>query len=126
MRCWGWHERPWISTLCAAFAAVVISAGAGVLLGAHVLPPAASFRSLLPYTDMSLHVLRLKRFNAPVKTAYERRPLKTATLRGVKDSPTCLSDRRLVNLDNSVKCVNFVEGLKLTPQDSLVANLLTL
>lgn len=117
MRCWGWPER--ISTLCAAFAAVVISAGAGLLLGAHVLPEVASFRSPLPFTDMSLHVLRLKRFNAPGQSVRERGPLKTAALRGVNDSLACLSDRRWV-FDPSVKCFN------LTPQDSLVAYLLML
>ena len=49
-------------------------------------------------------------------------PVKTFTLRGIKDSPPCLHDGRLLTLEDP-EYFNLVLGLKLSAQekDSLVA-----
>ena len=41
-------------------------------------------------------------------------PIKTFTLRGIKDSPPYLHDGRLMTLDDTVEFFNLVLGLKLT------------
>ncbi|MDB6101750.1 MAG: mauG, partial [Gammaproteobacteria bacterium] len=55
-------------------------------------------------------------------------PIKTFTLRGVKDSPPYLHDGRLPTLADTVEFFNLVLGTKLTQQEkeSLVSYLLTL
>jgi cytochrome c peroxidase len=55
-------------------------------------------------------------------------PIKTFTLRGIKDSPPYLHDGRLMTLADSVEFFNLVLGTKLTQEekDSLVAYLLAL
>lgn len=55
-------------------------------------------------------------------------PIKTFTLRGIKDSPPYLHDGRLLTLPDTVEFFNLVLGLKLSKdeKDDLVAYLLTL
>jgi cytochrome c peroxidase len=55
-------------------------------------------------------------------------PIKTFTLRGIKDSPPYLHDGRLMTLADCVEFFNLVMGLKLTQdeKDSLLAYLLAL
>ena len=55
-------------------------------------------------------------------------PIKTFTLRGIKDSPPYLHDGRLLTLADTVEFFNLVLELKLTQdeKDSLVAYMLTL
>ena len=55
-------------------------------------------------------------------------PIKTFTLRGIKDSPPYLHDGRLLTLADTVEFFNLVMGLKLTSaeKDSLVAYMLAL
>jgi len=55
-------------------------------------------------------------------------PIKTFTLRGIKDSPPYLHDGRLLTLADTVEFFNLVLGTKLTPQekDSLVTYMLAL
>jgi cytochrome c peroxidase len=44
-------------------------------------------------------------------------PIKTFTLRGIKDSPPYLHDGRLLTLDDTVEFFNIVLELRLTPQE---------
>ena len=55
-------------------------------------------------------------------------PIKTFTLRGIKDSPPYLHDGRLLTLADSVEFFNLVLGLKLTDDEkqNLVTYMLTL
>ena len=55
-------------------------------------------------------------------------PIKTFTLRGIKDSPPYLHDGRLMTLADCVEFFNLVLSLRLTPdeKDSLVAYMLAL
>ena len=55
-------------------------------------------------------------------------PIKTFTLRGIKDSPPYLHDGRLLTLADTVEFFNLVLGVKLTQpeKDALVAYMLTL
>jgi cytochrome c peroxidase len=55
-------------------------------------------------------------------------PIKTLTLRGIRDSPPYLHDGRLLTLADTVEFFNLVLGLKLTPQEkeALVAYMLAL
>jgi cytochrome c peroxidase len=99
--------------------------GKGRCAECHV--PAQSFM------DMSMHDLKIERFYAPGQTAsglviLPDGPIKTPTLRGIKDSPPYLHDGRLLTLADSVEFFNLVLGVKLTQveKDSLVAYLLTL
>lgn len=103
MRCWRWHERPRVSTLCVAFAAAVISAGAGSLPGAHGLPAAVSARMPLSFPGIRIRHLRLERFGAHL--------FKTPAVK----SAARLHDGGLLNL-----------ALLRQAKESLVANLLTL
>jgi cytochrome c peroxidase len=85
------------------------------------------------FMDMGMHDLKLERFYAAGQTAsglvvLPDGPIKTPTLRGIKDSPPYLHDGRLLTLADNVEFFNLVLGLKLTQaeKDSLVAYLLTL
>jgi cytochrome c peroxidase len=68
--------------------------------------------SLPDYTDNSLHDLMLERFYEPrmingiVATA--EGPIKTFTLRGIKDSPPYLHDGRLLTLEDTIEFFNLV------------------
>ena len=60
-----------------------------------------------------MHDLRVERFvDEP-----PRGPIKTFTLRGIKDSPPYLHDGRLLTLEDTVEFFNLVLGLKLTAQE---------
>jgi cytochrome c peroxidase len=80
-----------------------------------------------------MHDLHLERFYEPGRTVNDLvmlpdGPIKTFTLRGIKDSPPYLHDGRLPTLADTVEFFNLVMGVKLTAaeKDSLVAYMLTL
>jgi cytochrome c peroxidase len=65
------------------------------------------------YLDQQMHDLRVERFvDEP-----PRGPIKTFTLRGIKDSPPYLHDGRLLTLEDTVEFFNLVLALKLTVQE---------
>jgi cytochrome c peroxidase len=85
------------------------------------------------FLDHQMHDLRLERFYEPGRTVNDLvmlpdGPIKTFTLRGIKDSPPYLHDGRLLTLADTVEFFNVVLGVKLTQpeKDSLVAYMLTL
>jgi cytochrome c peroxidase len=73
------------------------------------------------YTDNSMHNLKVERFyktqtiNGLVATA--QGPIKTFTLRGIKESPPYFHDGRLPTLEDTVEFFNLVLELKLTAQE---------
>ena len=73
------------------------------------------------YTDNSMHDLMAERFFKPrmVNGRYATAdgPIKTFTLRGIKDSPPYMHDGRLLTLDDTVEFFNLVLGVKLTAQE---------
>ncbi len=73
------------------------------------------------YTDNSMHDLKAERFFKPQmvngRMASSDGPIKTFPLRGIKDSPPYLHDRRLLTLEDSVEFFNLVLGVKLTDQE---------
>jgi cytochrome c peroxidase len=77
------------------------------------------------YLDNEMHDLQLERF---LKDAAGDGPIKTFTLRGIKDSPPYLHDGRCLTLEDTVEFFNLVLGLKLTKDEKpdLVAFLRTL
>ncbi|MGJ0506567.1 MAG: cytochrome B6 [Methylocystis sp.] len=90
-------------------------------------PPATSF------LDNNMHDLKLERFYEIGHTAnglatLPDGPIKTFTLRGIKDTPPYLHDGRLLTLADTVEFFNFVLGVKLTQEEkeALVAYMLTL
>jgi cytochrome c peroxidase len=85
------------------------------------------------FTDNMMHDLQLERFYQPGQTVngmveLPDGPIKTFTLRGIKDSPPYLHDGRLLTLADTVEFFNLVLGLRLNQQekDDLVAYMLTL
>jgi cytochrome c peroxidase len=62
------------------------------------------------YLDNKMHDLQLERFLAEPP----RGPIKTFTLRGIKDSPPYMHDGRALTLEDTVEFFNLVLGLKLT------------
>ena len=85
------------------------------------------------FMDNQMHDLRLERFYRPGETVnglvmLPDGPIKTFTLRGIKDSPPYLHDGRLLTLADSVEFFNLVLSLKLTDDEkqSLVAYMLAL
>lgn len=85
------------------------------------------------FMDNAMHDLKLERFYKPGtvangQVAIPDGPIKTFTLRGIKDSPPYLHDGRLLTLADTVEFFNLVLELKLTQQekDDLVAYLLVL
>ena len=85
------------------------------------------------FTDNNMHDLKLERFYRTGASKADMvqqpdGPIKTFTLRGIKDSPPYLHDGRLLTLADTVEFFNLVLGLKLTPQEKeqLVAYMLTL
>jgi cytochrome c peroxidase len=85
------------------------------------------------FMDNNMHDLKLERFYKPGQTvndfvALPDGPIKTFTLRGIKDSPPYLHDGRLLTLADTVEFFNLALSLKLTQpeKDDLVAYLLTL
>lgn len=85
------------------------------------------------FMDNNMHDLKLERFYQAGK-AYNDfvtlpdGPIKTFTLRGIKDSPPYLHDGRLMTLADTVEFFNLVLGTKLEQdeKDALVAYLMTL
>ncbi|WP_256327750.1 cytochrome B6 [Nitrosospira sp. Nl5] len=78
--------------------------GKGQCAGCHK-PPA--------FLDHQMHDLKLERFvNEPGDG-----PMKTFTLRGIKDSPPYLHDGRLLTLEDTVEFFNLVLQLKLTDEE---------
>jgi cytochrome c peroxidase len=87
----------------------------------------------LAFMDNNMHDLKLERFYRIGKTENDLvmlpdGPIKTFTLRGIKDSPPYLHDGRLPTLADTVEFFNLVLGLKLSQQekDALVAYMLIL
>jgi cytochrome c peroxidase len=85
------------------------------------------------FMDNNMHDLRLERFYEIGETAngmvlLPDGPIKTFTLRGIKDSPPYMHDGRLMTLADTVEFFNLVLGLELTQaeKDSLVAYMLAL
>ena len=89
--------------------------------------------SSMSFTDNNMHDLKLERFYKVGQTSNDMvaipdGPIKTFTLRGIKESPPYLHDGRLPTLADTVEFFNLVLGTKLNQQDkdALVAYLLTL
>jgi cytochrome c peroxidase len=85
------------------------------------------------FLDNNMHDLKLERFYQPGKVVNDfvtlpDGPIKTFTLRGIKDSPPYLHDGRLLTLADTVEFFNLILGIKLTQQEkeALVAYMLTL
>jgi cytochrome c peroxidase len=85
------------------------------------------------FMDNQMHDLRLERFYRTGETVnglvmLPDGPIKTFTLRGIKDSPPYMHDGRLLTLADCVEFFNLVLELKLTDDEkqSLVAYMLTL
>ncbi len=85
------------------------------------------------FLDNMMHDLKLERFYQIGQTVNGQvmlpdGPIKTFTLRGIKDSPPYLHDGRLLTLADTVEFFNLVLGLKLNQpeKDDLVAYMLTL
>ncbi|RUY20242.1 cytochrome B6, partial [Mesorhizobium sp. M7A.F.Ca.CA.001.13.2.1] len=85
------------------------------------------------FMDNNMHDLKLERFYKVGQTfndqvAIPDGPIKTFTLRGIKDSPPYLHDGRLMTLGDTVEFFNLVLGTKLdqSEKEALVAYLLTL
>ena len=66
------------------------------------------------YLDDKMHDLKLERF---LKNEPGDGPIKTFTLRGIKDSPPYLHDGRCLTLEDTVEFFNLVLELKLTSQE---------
>ena len=74
------------------------------------------------FMDNNMHDLQLERFYKIGQTfndqvAMPDGPIKTFTLRGIKDSPPYLHDGRLLTLDDTVEFFNLVLGTKLTQKE---------
>lgn len=73
------------------------------------------------YTDNNMHNLQVERFFKQVtingRTASADGPIKTFSLRGIKDSPPYLHDGRLLTLADTVEFFNLVLELKLNAQE---------
>jgi cytochrome c peroxidase len=74
------------------------------------------------FMDNNMHDLKLERFYRTGQTvndfvALPDGPIKTFTLRGIKDSPPYLHDGRLLTLADTVEFFNLILGLKLTQQE---------
>lgn len=66
------------------------------------------------YLDDKMHDLQLERF---LRDEPGDGPIKTFTLRGIKDSPPYLHDGRCLTLEDTVEFFNLVQELKLTPEE---------
>ena len=65
------------------------------------------------FLDHQMHDLRVERFTAEPGDG----PIKTFTLRGIKDSPPYLHDGRCLTLEDTVEFFNLVLSLKLNQQE---------
>jgi cytochrome c peroxidase len=70
------------------------------------------------YTDQTMHDLQLERFYEPTlingMLATAEGPIKTFTLRGIKDSPPYFHDGRLLTLEDTIEFFNVVLQTQLT------------
>jgi cytochrome c peroxidase len=70
------------------------------------------------YLDDKMHDLKVERFYTPRtingEWIHSEGPIKTFTLRGIKDSPPYLHDGRLLTLEDTVEFFNLVLGVQLT------------
>jgi cytochrome c peroxidase len=77
--------------------------------------------SLPFYTDHSMHDLKVERFYEPRmingRMASADGPIKTFTLRGIKESPPYLHDGRLLTLEDTIEFFNLVLQTRLTAQE---------
>src|SRR5206468_10754528 len=78
--------------------------GKGKCAGCH--PPPS-------YLDNQLHDLHLERFLIEPGDG----PMKTFTLRGIKESPPYMHDGRCFTLEDSVELFNIVLGVRLTADE---------
>ncbi len=73
------------------------------------------------YTDNLMHNLKVERFYKPQMIngmmATAQGPIKTFTLRGIKESPPYLHDGRLLTLEDVVEFFNIVQELKLSKEE---------
>jgi cytochrome c peroxidase len=98
--------------------------GKGQCASCH--PPSSSF------LDQQMHDLKVERFFTPQtindELIHAEGPIKTFTLRGIKDSPPYLHDGRLLTLEDTVEFFNLVLGTKLEQRekDALVQYMLAL
>jgi cytochrome c peroxidase len=74
------------------------------------------------YLDDKMHDLKVERFHATPQEAsghvvVAQGPIKTFTLRGLKDSPPYLHDGRLLTIEDTVEFFNLVLGTALTAQE---------
>jgi cytochrome c peroxidase len=73
------------------------------------------------FLDDKMHDLKLERFYKPQlindQLMRPEGPMKTFTLRGIKDSPPYFHDGRLLTLEDTVEFFNLVLGLKLEPRE---------
>lgn len=73
------------------------------------------------YLDDKMHNLQADRFYKAQTILGQENvaegPMKTFTLRGIKDSPPYLHDGRLLTLDDTVEYFNLILGLKLSQQE---------
>ncbi len=73
------------------------------------------------YLDDKMHNLQVERFYKPhmsnQKWITGVGPIKTFTLRGIKDSPPYMHDGRLLTLEDTVEFFNIVTELKLTKEE---------
>ena len=71
--------------------------------------------------DDKMHDLKVERFYTPRtingEWIHAEGPIKTFTLRGIKDSPPYLHDGRLLTLEDTVEFFNLVLGVQLTPRE---------
>lgn len=73
------------------------------------------------YTDSNLHDLKLERFYEPTKIngiiSDAEGPIKTFTLRGLKDSPPYFHDGRLLTIEDTIEFFNLVLETHLTTDE---------
>lgn len=73
------------------------------------------------YLDDRMHDLKVERFYEPQmindQYIHAEGPIKTFTLRGIKDSPPYLHDGRLLTLEDTVEFFNLIQNLQLSEQE---------
>ena len=73
------------------------------------------------YTDHTMHDLQVERFFEPIaingRLASADGPIKTFSLRGIKESPPYLHDGRLLTLEDSIEFFNLVLETQLTADE---------
>lgn len=73
------------------------------------------------YTDNTMHNMRTERFFKPQmvngRMASQDGPIKTFPLRGLRESPPYLHDRRLLTIEDTVEFFNLITGVKLSEQE---------